>query len=199
MEIDDSEEMTMKNLFGQGTSRLGALAIGGMLTLGIAGGVVAQDATETPATIVTHPAHIHKGTCAELDPNPAYPLNDVGPRLNDDDELPAAEDIKGSLTAAAVEYSETGDIDVNFDDLFTEAHAINVHESAQNIQNYIACGDIGGPVLDDKVFVALNSQNGSGFGGIAILEKDGDDKTKVTVYLAPGMSGDVVPSATPTM
>ena len=24
-----------------------------------------------------HPAHIHKGTCQELEPNPEYPLNDV--------------------------------------------------------------------------------------------------------------------------
>src|SRR5262245_65139681 len=23
------------------------------------------------------PAHIHKGTCTNLDPNPAYPLNDI--------------------------------------------------------------------------------------------------------------------------
>lgn len=165
------------------TARISALAVASVLSLGIAGGVLAQDATETPGGIVTHPAHIHMGSCAELDPNPAYPLDDVGPRLNDDDEMPDAENTKGSLNAAPVEYSETEEIDVKFDDLFTEAHAINVHESAQNIQNYIACGDIGGVVLDDKVYIGLHEQNDSGYSGIAIVEKDGDDKSKVTIYL----------------
>jgi len=124
------------------------------------------------------------GSCADLDPNPAYPLDDVGPRLNDDDEMPASEDTKGSLNAAPVEYSETAEIDVKFDDLFTAAHAINVHESAQNIQNYIACGDIGGVVLDNKVYIALHELNDSGYSGIAIVEKDGDDNSKVTIYLS---------------
>jgi hypothetical protein len=178
---------------------LSAFVVGSMLAVGVAGGVVAQEQTPTPATIVTHPAHIHMGSCEELDPNPQVPLNDVGPQLNDDDELPAAEDIKGSLTAAPVEVSETEDLEINFDDLFTEAHAINVHESAQNIDNYIACGDIGGPVIDDKVVIGLHQQNDSGYAGIAIVEKDGDDNSKVTVYLSPGLvTGAPAPQGTPT-
>lgn len=166
-----------------------ALMVGGMLAAGIASGVVAQEQTPTPAEIVTHPAHIHKGDCTNLDPNPLVGLNDVGPRMKDDDELPDAEDIKGSLTAAPVEISETEGLDVKFDDLFTEAHAINVHESAQSVDTYIACGDIGGPVIDDKVIIGLHQQNGSGYAGIAIVEKDGDDNSKVTIYLSPGLMG----------
>jgi hypothetical protein len=188
--------MTMMYLKERAT-RLSMFAIAGVLAMGMAGSVFAQDPTETPGGIVTHPAHIHMGTCAELDPNPAYPLNDVGPRLNDDDELPAAEDTKGSLTAAPVEVSDTEDIEVKFDDLFTAAHAINVHESAQNIQNYIACGDIGGVVLDDKVYVALHEQNDSGYSGIAVVEKDDDDKTQVTIYLTRDLDAVDSPDATP--
>ena len=165
--------------FLTGSRHLLAIAVIAMMGLGAFGAtVVAQDETET---VVTHPAHVHAGTCAELDPNPAYPLDNVGPRLTDDDELPASEDIKGSLTANAVEYSQT-EIDVNLDDLLTEAHALNVHESDQNIGNYIACGDIGGPVLDDKLYIGLTEQNDSGYVGIATFEKK-DDKTEVTVYL----------------
>jgi hypothetical protein len=177
---------------------LSAFVVGSMLAMGAAGGVIAQEQTPTPATIVTHPAHIHMGDCAHLDPNPQVPLNDVGPRLKDD-ELPSAEDIKGSLTAAPVEVSETDGLDIKFDDLFTEAHAINVHESAQNIDNYIACGDIGGPVIDDKVIIGIHQQNNSGYAGIAIVEKDGDDNSKVTLYLSPGLVGGApAPSGTPT-
>jgi len=159
-----------------------ALAVIAVLGLGVLGsGAYAQDATETPATVVTHPAHVHKGTCAQLDPNPAYPLDNVGPRLTDDDKMPAPEDIKGSLTANPVEYSQK-EIDVSLDDLLKEAYAINVHESDQNIATYIACGDIGGPVLDDELYIGLNQQNDSGYYGIATLKKKGD-KTEVTVYL----------------
>ena len=152
------------------------------LGIGLLGGTaVAQDDEQSADAVITHPAHVHLGTCAELDPNPAYPLDNVGPRLTDDGNLPAAEDVKGSLTANSVEYSQT-EIEVSLDDLLTEAHALNIHESDQNVANYIACGDIGGPVLDDRLFIGIMTQNDSGYSGIAILEKK-DDKTEVTVYL----------------
>lgn len=164
-----------------GKRHLLTIAVIAMIGFGtVAATAYAQD--ETAEAVITHPAHVHAGTCAELDPNPAYPLDNVGPRLTDDEELPASEDIKGSLTANAVEYSQT-EIDVNLDDLLTEAHALNVHESDQNVGNYIACGDIGGPVLDDKLYIGLTQQNDSGYVGIATFEKKGDDKTEVTVYL----------------
>jgi hypothetical protein len=178
-------------------ARLSILIVGSVLAVGIVGGAVAQEPTPTPVTNVPHPAHIHNGSCANLDPNPAAPLEDVGPRMKDD-ELPSADDIKGSLTAVQIEVSETDDADINFDDLFPEAHAINVHESAQNAQNYIACGDIGGAVIDDKVIIGLVELNKSGYSGVAVVEKNGDN-TKVTIYLGKGLGGTVAaPAATPT-
>jgi hypothetical protein len=165
-----------KHVLGLGlAAALGVTAIGGT--------VVAQDATETPeGAVITHPAHVHVGTCQELDPNPAYPLNNVGPRTDEDGNPPEPDQIMGSLASNPVEYSET-DIEVNLDDLLMEAHAINVHLSDQEVATYIACGDLGGPVLDDKLYIGLHELNGSGYHGIAVLERD-DDNTKVTVYLA---------------
>jgi len=172
----------MKTLLTGGRNLI-AVAMIAMLGFGFLGtAALAQDETETADEIITHPSHVHVGTCAELDPNPAFPLDNVGPRLTDDDELPAPEDIKGSLTANAVEYSQT-EIEVNLDDLLAEAHALNVHESDQNVGNYIACGDIGGPVVDDWLYIGLMEQNDSGYVGIATFEKKDDDKTEVTVYL----------------
>ena len=180
-------------------TRLSGLIIASVLTIGLAGSVIAQDPTATVEGVVTHPAHIHVGSCAALDPNPAYPLNDVGPRLKDD-QLPLAEDMMGSLAAAPVEISEKDGIEVTFDDLFTEAYAITIHESAQNIQNYIACGDIGGPVIDDRVLIGLGEQNDSGYAGIAIIEKDGDDHVKVSILLTRGLwEAPVEPEVTPTV
>lgn len=68
-----------------------------------------------------HPAHVHEGTCEELDPNPAYPLTDV----NEDGE------------------SETS-IDVPLAELLDSPHAVNVHRSTEDIGTYVSCGNITG-------------------------------------------------------
>ena len=64
------------------------------------------------------PAHVHKGTCAKLDPKPAYPLKNV---------------VLGKSNTV---------IDASFDELTATPMAINVHESAKNLGRYVACGDI---------------------------------------------------------
>jgi hypothetical protein len=175
-----------------------ALAI--LLALGFGfGATQAQDAADA---VVTRPAHIHVGTCAELDPNPIAPLRDVAPvgynvedGAYDDDQAP---EVRGALDAPTVLYSES-EGDVSWDDVLGTSHAINVHESNENIQTYIACGDIGGPVKDDKVYVALQPQNDSGFFGIAIVEEADDDKVKVTIYLTqPLPTGEETPAAEET-
>ena len=67
----------------------------------------------------TQPAHIHKGSCAKLDPTPAYALADV------------------------MDGKSVSTVDVKLDVLRQGAFAINVHKSAEEIQTYVACGDIG--------------------------------------------------------
>jgi Cu/Zn superoxide dismutase len=65
------------------------------------------------------PAHIHKGSCAKLDPTPAYGLMDVK---------------AGTSTST---------VDAKLDALRSGSFAINVHKSANEIKNYVACGDVG--------------------------------------------------------
>jgi len=68
---------------------------------------------------VDQPAHIHKGTCAKLDPKPEYPLtNVVGGKSNTT--------IKGVTVAQ----------------LLASPNAVNVHKSATEIPTYVACGNI---------------------------------------------------------
>lgn len=64
------------------------------------------------------PAHIHKGSCEEVDPTPAYGLNDVK---------------AGKSTST---------VDVKLDDLINETVVINVHVSAENVERHVACGII---------------------------------------------------------
>jgi hypothetical protein len=70
-------------------------------------------------TTEPQPAHIHKGSCANLDPNPLIPLSDV---------------VNGK--------SET-EIEVSMATL-TSGHAVNVHKSAADLATYVSCGDIKG-------------------------------------------------------
>ncbi len=73
--------------------------------------------TGQPAN-VPQPVHIHKGTCAQMDPAPAY-----------------------GLTTLADGKSETV-IDQPLSSLQRERFAINGHKSAQEANTYVFCGDI---------------------------------------------------------
>ena len=65
------------------------------------------------------PAHIHKGSCANLDPAPAYGLTDV-------------RNGKSSST-----------VDAKLADMTAGQFAINVHKSAAEMGHYVACGSFG--------------------------------------------------------
>ena len=64
------------------------------------------------------PAHIHKGTCANLDPEPAYAL----PNLVDG--------VSGDTVA------------VSLDELLDGEYAVNIHRSVDQADLYTACADI---------------------------------------------------------
>lgn len=178
--------------FVLGTALAGAIGLGGGI------GVLAQD----PPMPEAHPAHIHVGTCAELDPNPVAPLNNLLPvGVDPEAEEPEALETLGSLTAGPVSTSQSEDVEFEWETMLGSSHAIAVHESETNIQNYIACGDIGGVVFDDegnKMVVGLHPVGESGFSGIAILSEDGDGMVDVEVYLTgQPADGSAEPAATP--
>lgn len=158
----------------------------GLLAMGV-GLAAAQTMSDVP-----HPAHVHKGSCGQLNPNSAFALDDVKVPLKSDEKTPSSSDIKGALNAVPVETSEKS-IDISLDDLLKNPYAINITESSANIGKAIACGNIGGIVVDDNLLIGLQQQNDSGYVGVAVLHRDGD-QTKVTLYVAKGLAG---PSATP--
>lgn len=150
---------------------VGAMAIGG-------GPVIAQDATPVADA---HPVHIHQGTCDNLDPAPLHVLNDITP----------PETVAEGATI--VEISVTT-VDAPLADIANGEHSINAHESADNIQNYIACGEIGTLASGDQIAIGLRELNGSGYSGVAVLQAAGE-QTEVTLYLAQGLSGDATAAA----
>jgi hypothetical protein len=80
---------------------------------------VVVDLQGASSMTAAQPAHIHKGTCAKLNPVPEYPLSNVQ---------------SGKSTTTVNE---------SLDELKKEAYAINVHKSAADLKTYVACGDIG--------------------------------------------------------
>jgi len=64
------------------------------------------------------PAHIHKGTCSNLDPKPTYPLSPV---TNGKSE---------TVVKASLAELEKG------------GYAIILHKSAQDAKTYVSCGEI---------------------------------------------------------
>ena len=67
---------------------------------------------------VQQPAHIHDGSCANLDPKPRVPLQNV---------------VGGNSTTT---------LDMKLDDVVGKGGAINVHKSAADVKTYVACGDL---------------------------------------------------------
>lgn len=146
----------------------------------------------------SHPAHIHTGTCENLG-DVVFPLNNVTPlgvdvapaTPIDMTSSPAADVADTAGTPMPVGVSGTGmvtaestsEVEASLDDILAGEHAINVHESDENIQNYIACGDLTGTPEDGQLQIELMELNNSGYSGEAVLLDNGDGTTTVTITL----------------
>lgn len=149
-----------------------------------------------------HLAHINVGNCDELS-HIVFKLEDVGassgslaPTVETAVEAsPAAVSAEGPHGNAKV---STTVVNVPLDDLLAEEHAINVHESIEAVDTYIACGDISGSAFEGVLVVEMIEQNGSGVTGTAILTDNGDGTTTIAILLAEGIPGPTgTPEATP--
>ena len=165
--------------------------------------VSGQDATptflDTEGGAQAHPA-IHVGTCEDLG-EVVFPLADVAPLDAEASPVasPAASPVAGGELDEDVVAESTTILEVPLEEIVAGEHAINVHESAENIENYIACGTITGMPENEHLRVDLQELNDSGLTGRAVLTSNADDMTTtVTVTLIQAdteMTG--TPEATP--
>jgi len=170
---------------------LSASAIGiAASALGLRAGLAHQgedhEATPAGATETPHPAHIHSGTCEELG-DVVFPLNDVAP-VSTPGTMSASPEAGTDGTPVASAAGEVvaesmTEVEASLDDILAAEHNVNVHESAENIQNYIACGNLTGPATDGELQIKLQELNDSGYTGEAHLVDNGDGTTTVTVTL----------------
>lgn len=168
-----------------------------VLGLAMATGGAAQEATPISTQVAganAHPAHIHDGTCEQLG-DVVAPLSDVSdPSASMDSGTPVGSPIAATLgemvgaqTASPVQMSVTQLDNMSMDDLTGGQFAINVHQSAENIGEYIACGDVGGMMVGDTLMFGLHELNDSGYHGVALISQDPDGTINVVVYLAHDM------------
>lgn len=174
-----------------GRPRVTTRAIGILLTALMAmggAGVLAQDASPTAGGTAERPAHIHAGSCPEVG-DVVAPLESLtSPGGGSMDGMAGMAMTRG----LPAEYSYST-VPLALDDILAGEHAINIHESPENIGNYIACGDLAGTVdANGSLVVGLGEVNGSGFSGIAVLTTSADDPatTNVSVFIAEGLSED---------
>ena len=155
------------------------------LTLLVPTGFAQTPVSEADTEAESHPAHIHSGTCDQLG-DVVIPLEDVA--------VPTDAVREGAEAAHDVKISQTH-VDMPLQEIIDGGHAINIHLSADEIDTYIACGDIGGILATDEgeteneLIIGLGELNDSGYSGIAWLGADGD-QTRVAIHLAePGSAG----------
>jgi hypothetical protein len=171
-----------------------AVAVAVITGLIAATGVGAQ---ATPSPDVARPAHIHAGACPDVG-DVVFPLNDLTPAIGPNtlgEGTPVASPAAMIETTGDVVAESTTDVEASLDDILAAEHAINVHESAEMIDVYIACGDVTGTATDGELHIQLEELNGSGFAGEAHLVDNGDGTTTVTVTLM--VSTGATPVATP--
>jgi uncharacterized cupredoxin-like copper-binding protein len=141
-------------------------ALGGSF-LGGAGGQ-AQEASPP------RPSHIHSGDCDELGPV-IQPLTSL--------TVPAGA-VSGNSDAVVAEAAFSN-IPQSLDELLAEDHALKVHLSKDQIQTYLACGDIGGAAdADGALIVGMKELDDSGYAGIAYLVPAANGSTSISVMIA---------------
>ncbi|MDQ3779288.1 MAG: hypothetical protein M3354_01890 [Chloroflexota bacterium] len=164
--------------------KLSGRFLAGVLTLlGIAALVVTADRgfAQGGAAEPGRPAHLHAGSCDE---------ETLGVAVATLTDLASAEGEVAGQPSAALVVTSFNTVPLSLDALLAEDHAIDIHRSAEDIADPIACGEIGGvPEADGSVILGLKEQNQSGFAGIAYLSGSEDGtSTFISIFVSAGQS-----------
>jgi len=155
----------------------GAALVLVLLIAPLAADVRAQQATPVATAPVARPVHMHSGDCQNLG-EVVQPLTDL--------TAPTGA-VRGQATRATMGESSFTNAPMTLDAILAADYAINAHLSAEHIETYIACGEIGGTrEADGSLIIGLREMSNSGYTGIAYLAPAADGaSTDVTVFIAP--------------
>jgi hypothetical protein len=151
-----------------------ALALVLAIFAGTISGLVGHAQEESPP----RPSHIHNGDCDELG-EVVQPLTPLAVPVGD---------VAGNADAVVAEAAYT-EIAQTLQELTAADHAVKVHLSREQIETYLACGDIGGVVdANGALIVGLKELDNSGYTGIAYLVPTSGG-TSVSVMIARVLPG----------
>lgn len=177
--IEEEDVHVMGKRFAMG---MAGIAAGFMLMAGVVVGDGRSVSAQDDMMMAGMPAHLHVGAC-DAPGEVVAPLSDVSAALNVDATPMAGAEMMGQETALPV-YASITTVALPLADIVSGGHSLVVHESAENIQNYVACGAIGGYMLGDTdIPFGIGSLNDSGMTGIGWLTDNGDGTTTVRVFL----------------
>lgn len=116
-------------------------------------------------------------------------IDENGDGVLDENEIAADGEMMAPGLGQPAVYVLEGEIDSGFEPLFDQQNVIAVHQSSEQYENIVACGNLGGIEYQDEqeVVVGLRAGDGSGIRGFAVFEFDpaifGEGFTAVTVYV----------------
>lgn len=134
---------------------------------------------------VPRPLFVYGGACGTLN-DVVWPLNDL--------VSPNGED-GGSQDSDRTEYSFTANLPMTIDAMLAGSYAINVHESQDNLDHSLSCGNVGGvPDAVGTLVIGLRNQDGTDITGIAVLSPSPSDPamTFVSVFISGAGLGDAI-------
>src|SRR5687768_9679473 len=155
------------------TSRAGIARVA-LCLASLGGSFLGGSGGQAQETSPPRPSHIHSGDCDEPG-EVVQPLNSL--------TVPVGA-VSGNSDAVIAEAAFTS-IPQSLADLLAEDHALKVHLAADQIQTYLACGDVGGAAdADGALIVGMKELDDSGYAGIAYLVPAADGSTSVSVMIA---------------
>jgi hypothetical protein len=131
-----------------------------------------------------HPARIHQGTCQSLGPV-AFPLAGVGASVDLDGNAIATPQAVNPEIAYQVMTSEST-IAATVEELLATDYAVMLYDNDEDMQA-IACGNVGGALIDDTLAVGLGEIGIPGHVGFALFQPSGE-QTDVTILIGHAMS-----------
>jgi tRNA A-37 threonylcarbamoyl transferase component Bud32/N-acetylneuraminic acid mutarotase len=99
------------------TSQNGSGITGTATLTNMGGGKLRVEMHANGAGAGPHPAHIHQGSCTQLNPAPSFPLANV------------------------VDGNSVSDVDASLQQVTSAPHAIHMHKSPEEMPIYVACAD----------------------------------------------------------
>lgn len=164
------------------------LAVIPALVLGFVGApaTIGQDTGPNPAGPVTA---LHEGDCRRPQRDAAFELATLAATADGDTrgQAPVAPLLTGSGTVA-VGLADLLDPD--------QPYVLLVHENATAFETLLACGEIGGPIVDDQITFALRPLNDAGYAGVAALA-DTEEGTAGSVVIFADVNA-LAPAAAPS-